>query len=194
MRPARVNASSGPEGKAEATSRAMEACWPTQEMPVSRGGEEAVDEGGYSCCENQPGAMMADEGSDQGGGGRGEDGGDHGEKARVGDALIGAEADGEGAASGDESTSGMAHEDAGEEAEGYGRGADGGKAEAEFGPLKAVEVGEEVWLRQNWGLGRVGEVGHGSSLGFRGGWGETRVDLDLGWWKAGVLHGSQSAR
>ena len=49
---------------------------------------------------------MSGEGADEGRGGGGEECSEHGEEAGVGDALVGAEADGERAAAGDETAAG----------------------------------------------------------------------------------------
>ena len=73
---------------------------------------------------------MSGEGADEGGGGDGEECGEHGEQAGVGDALVCAKADGESAAAGDEAAAGMSDEDADEEADGYGGGTDKRQAEA----------------------------------------------------------------
>ena len=86
--------------------------------------EYTVDEGGDRGEEKQGIAAVSGKCSGESAGGHREECGYHGQEARVGDSLIGSEANGEGSATGDEATAGMVDENADEEAESDGRGAD----------------------------------------------------------------------
>ena len=87
-------------------------------------------------------------------GGDGEDRGEHGQDARVSDALVDAEADRERAAAGEQGSTGMADSDTDDEAQSHGRRADQREAQPKSGPVKGVDVGEEVRaLRGGWRRG-----------------------------------------
>ena len=120
------------------------------------GGDEAVEEGGERGDEDEDEGAMAGDGADEGGGGHREAGGDHGQEARVGESLVGSEADGERAAAGDEAAAGVVRGEANGKAETDGGGADEGKAEVEGGPVEDVEVGEEGWRGARVGCGGCG--------------------------------------